>query len=195
MYGVGAEVSSRIYEEVFDYVDAPIKRVAQKEVPAALQPGARANGAAAHRRCHFSREGGVVMADTVTMPKLGFDMARRHPGALGERRRAMKSSGDVLAEIETDKATVEVESSFRAWLPVTWLARVISFRLVTPIAIIAAPGESVEDAAQASRRQPNRQEEGARAAGVKTARPPRWVGSRPPLKRQGRREVPGSPAN
>ncbi len=32
-YGVGAEVSSRIYEHAFDYVDAPIKRVAQKEVP------------------------------------------------------------------------------------------------------------------------------------------------------------------
>ncbi|MEN6522683.1 MAG: alpha-ketoacid dehydrogenase subunit beta [Anaerolineaceae bacterium] len=32
-YGVGAEVSSRIYEQAFDYVDAPIKRVAQKEVP------------------------------------------------------------------------------------------------------------------------------------------------------------------
>lgn len=32
-YGVGAEISSRIYEEAFDYVDAPIKRVAQKEVP------------------------------------------------------------------------------------------------------------------------------------------------------------------
>ncbi|HJS28424.1 MAG TPA: transketolase C-terminal domain-containing protein, partial [Anaerolineales bacterium] len=32
-YGVGAEVSSRLYEEAFDYVDAPIKRIAQKEVP------------------------------------------------------------------------------------------------------------------------------------------------------------------
>ncbi len=32
-YGVGSEVVSRIYEEAFDYVDAPIQRVAQKEVP------------------------------------------------------------------------------------------------------------------------------------------------------------------
>ncbi len=30
---MGAEIASRLYEEAFDYVDAPIKRVAQKEVP------------------------------------------------------------------------------------------------------------------------------------------------------------------
>jgi pyruvate dehydrogenase E1 component beta subunit len=32
-YGVGAEISARLYEEAFDYADAPIKRVAQAEVP------------------------------------------------------------------------------------------------------------------------------------------------------------------
>lgn len=33
-YGVGAEIAARLQEEAFDYMDAPIKRVAQYETPA-----------------------------------------------------------------------------------------------------------------------------------------------------------------
>ncbi len=32
-YGVGAEVAARLYEQAFDYADAPVRRVSQKEVP------------------------------------------------------------------------------------------------------------------------------------------------------------------
>lgn len=32
-YGVMAEVAARLYEQAFDYIDAPIRRVAQREVP------------------------------------------------------------------------------------------------------------------------------------------------------------------
>ena len=84
------------------------------------------------------------MAETVTMPKLGFDMAE---GTLvrwvileGE---AVKK-GSVLAEIETDKATVEVESAFDGVLARHLVEVGAVVPVNTPIAIVAAPGEKVE---------------------------------------------------
>jgi pyruvate dehydrogenase E1 component beta subunit len=32
-YGVGAEIASRVMEQAFDHLDAPVRRVAQAEVP------------------------------------------------------------------------------------------------------------------------------------------------------------------
>jgi pyruvate dehydrogenase E1 component beta subunit len=37
-YGVMAEIASRLYEQAFDYIDAPIRRVAQREVPRPYNP-------------------------------------------------------------------------------------------------------------------------------------------------------------
>ena len=84
------------------------------------------------------------MAETVMMPKLGFDMAEgvlvRWVKSEGEQ----VAKGDVLAEIETDKATVEVESQFDGNL----LKKIVEADSIvpvgTPIAIIGEPGEKIE---------------------------------------------------
>ena len=84
------------------------------------------------------------MAETINMPKLGFDMAEgtlvRWVKHVGENI----NKGDVLAEIETDKATVEVESSASGVI----LEQIVDEGTVVPvnapIAIVGAEGEKVE---------------------------------------------------
>jgi len=84
------------------------------------------------------------MSETVTMPKLGFDMAE------GTLVRWVKSEGDavakgeVLAEIETDKATVEVESNYSGIVTQHLVEKGSVVPVGTPIAVIAAPGEKSE---------------------------------------------------
>ena len=83
------------------------------------------------------------MAETVTMPKLGFDMQEgtlvrwvRHEGEPVEK-------GQVLAEIETDKATVEVESQFSGTVLKQLVEQGSIVPVGTPIAMIGAEGEDV----------------------------------------------------
>jgi len=84
------------------------------------------------------------MAETVSMPKLGFDMAEgtlvRWVRAEGET----VNKGDVLAEIETDKATVEVESPYTGTVLRQLVEEKTSVPVGTPIAIVGEPGEKVE---------------------------------------------------
>jgi len=92
------------------------------------------------------------MADTVQMPKLGFDMAEgtlvRWVKAEGEN----VNKGEVLAEIETDKATVEVESQFTGVVLRHLVQEKTSVPVGDPIAVIGQPGEQV--AAEAAAPQP-----------------------------------------
>ncbi len=57
------------------------------------------------------------MAELVTMPKLGFDMAEGKLVRWVKAEGDTVAKGDVIAEIETDKATVEVESTGRRDVP------------------------------------------------------------------------------
>jgi pyruvate dehydrogenase E2 component (dihydrolipoamide acetyltransferase) len=84
------------------------------------------------------------MAEIVTMPKLGFDMAEgtlvRWVVAEGEP----VAKGAVLAEIETDKATVEVESTFEGVVARHLVTEGTVVPVNTPIAVVSAPGEAVD---------------------------------------------------
>jgi pyruvate dehydrogenase E2 component (dihydrolipoamide acetyltransferase) len=84
------------------------------------------------------------MADIVNMPKLGFDMAEGTlvRWVINEGEAVQK--GSVLAEIETDKATVEVESAYEGIMARHLVSEGEVVPVSTPIAVIAAPGEKVE---------------------------------------------------
>jgi len=84
------------------------------------------------------------MAETINMPKLGFDMAEgllvRWVKQVGENIK----KGDVLAEIETDKATVEVESSASGVVLQLIVDQGTIVPVNAPIAIVGNAGEKVD---------------------------------------------------
>ncbi len=83
------------------------------------------------------------MAEIINMPKLGFDMAEgvlvRWVRQVGENI----NKGEVLAEIETDKATVEVESHFSGVVLQHLVDPGASVPVNDPIAVVGAEGEQV----------------------------------------------------
>ena len=85
------------------------------------------------------------MAELITMPKLGFDMAE------GTLVRWLKAEGDplkkgeVIAEIETDKATVEVESGYAGVMLRHLADEGADLPVNAPIAIVADEGEALSD--------------------------------------------------
>ena len=87
------------------------------------------------------------MAEVVLMPKLGFDMAEGKLVRWIIQEGEPVAKGSILAEIETDKATVEVESAFQGIVAQHLVATDEIVPINTPIAVIAAPGEKVEPGA------------------------------------------------
>lgn len=93
------------------------------------------------------------MAETISMPKLGFDMAEgtlvRWVKQVGENI----NKGDVLAEIETDKATVEVESSASGVVRKLLVDQGAVVPIGAAIAIVGLPDEKIEDVAPAAKKE------------------------------------------
>mgnify|MGYP000598558423 CR=1 FL=1 len=115
------------------------------------------------------------MAQIVTMPKLGFDMAEGTLVRWVIQEGEAVAKGAILAEIETDKATVEVESAYEGVLARHLVKAGEVVPVNTPIAVIAAPGEQVEGIAPAVEA-PTAAEAPAVVAPVAPAAPPEEAG-------------------
>jgi pyruvate dehydrogenase E2 component (dihydrolipoamide acetyltransferase) len=84
------------------------------------------------------------MAETINMPKLGFDMAEGTLVRWVKKTGEMVNKGEVLAEIETDKATVEVESSASGVVRKLLVDEGAVVPVNTPIAIVGASDEKID---------------------------------------------------
>ena len=85
------------------------------------------------------------MAETISMPKLGFDMAEGTLVRWVKNEGEAINKGDVLAEIETDKATVEVESSASGVVLKHLVDQGAVVPVSEPIAVVGEEGEEVGD--------------------------------------------------
>ena len=83
------------------------------------------------------------MADLMMMPKLGFDMAEGVLVRWAKSEGESVKKGELLAEIETDKATVEVESTFSGTIRQQLVTEGAIVPVGDPIAVIANADEEV----------------------------------------------------
>ena len=84
------------------------------------------------------------MAETISMPKLGFDMSEGVLVRWVKNEGENINKGDVLAEIETDKATVEVESSASGVVRKLLAGQGDVVPVGAPIAIVGSADEKIE---------------------------------------------------
>src|ERR1044071_37245 len=85
------------------------------------------------------------MAETISMPKLGFDMAEGTLVRWVKNEGENINKGDVLAEIETDKATVEVESSASGVVRKLLVEAGSVVPIGDPIAIVGSADEKIDE--------------------------------------------------
>jgi pyruvate dehydrogenase E2 component (dihydrolipoamide acetyltransferase) len=86
------------------------------------------------------------MAETISMPKLGFDMQEGVLVRWVKNEGENVNKGEVLAEIETDKATVEVESSASGVVRKLLVEAGSVVPVGDPIAVVGSADEKIDEA-------------------------------------------------
>ena len=111
------------------------------------------------------------MAEVIAMPKLGFDMAEGTLVRWLKHEGETVAKGEVLAEIETDKATVEVEASVSGTVRRLLVGEKSTVPVGAPIAILGSPDESIDNLSPSVPTAPPAAPAGAASAAVPAPAP------------------------
>jgi pyruvate dehydrogenase E1 component beta subunit len=136
------------------------RRILRKPIPSRTPPSfTPTSTASSARKFDF----GVPMPIQVLMPALSPTMEKGNLAKWLKKEGEAIKSGDVIAEIETDKATMEVEATDEGTLGKILIPEgTADVAVNTPIATILADGESAADLAKAA--PPTKQEKAAESA-------------------------------
>src|SRR5689334_5330107 len=116
----------------------------------------------AHKRTASGRKNVAPMPTEVLMPALSPTMEKGNLAKWLKKEGDAVKSGDVIAEIETDKATMEVEAADEGTLGKILVPEgTADVAVNTPIAVILGDGE---DASAATAAQPAQQQKAAESA-------------------------------
>jgi pyruvate dehydrogenase E2 component (dihydrolipoyllysine-residue acetyltransferase) len=105
------------------------------------------------------------MAETISMPKLGFDMAEGTLVRWVKNEGENVNKGEVLAEIETDKATVEVESSASGVVKKLLVEAGAVVPIGDPIAIVGSADEKIDEVPEGKVAEPKAEKQTEEQAG------------------------------
>ena len=96
------------------------------------------------------------MAATIVMPQMGYDMKEGTVVQWVKKEGEAVTRGEVIAEIETDKATVEFEAFTTGVLRKIYVEAGVPVPVGQLIAVITAPDEEAPVVGEAARQCPSR---------------------------------------
>ena len=154
---VGDYIANQVSQRAFDWLDAPVITIAGKDVPmpyaANLEKLALPNVGEvveAVKAVTYRPDGeGANMPINITMPALSPTMEEGNLAKWLVKEGDKVKSGDVIAEIETDKATMEVEAVDEGTVAkIVVPAGTEGVKVNALIAVLAADGEDAGAAAK-----------------------------------------------
>ncbi|WP_237023415.1 biotin/lipoyl-containing protein [Lacunisphaera limnophila] len=130
------------------------------------------------------------MADIIDMPKLSDTMTVGTLVKWLKKEGDTVKAGDMLAEVETDKATMELETFFTGTLLKIFSPAGSQVAVGAPLCAVGKPGEVVDAPAAPARRPPLLRRPRPR---VRPPRPPRLLRLPCPLRRRPQPRYPSWP--